>query len=587
MKLSEVTAESEVPTAYRWRTVAVCLALLCGFGVMVFRFGHLQILQAEELSQRANRQYQRVIVLDSTRGGISDRKGRALALNIDVPSIIAEPLLVTAPSQAAQKLAPVLDMQAKTVERLLRAKKDWVRIKRKVSLAQGQQIQAMGLPGIDIEMEPQRFYPNGSLLAHVLGGVGIDSQGLEGLEYGYERFLKGQPQRVVRQKDARGHPIFSEGQLRESRISGHTITLSIDQVIQFIAERAIDRAVSETQARGGTILIMDPESGGILGWALRPTFDLNLLREAPGGVWRNRAVTDPYEPGSTLKAMLAAAALEEHVIELDTLVYAGGGEVPLNGTIIHDHTKAEWITFAEALVHSSNVVAVKTALSLSGERYYEYLREFGFGERTGIDLPGESRGKLKVPQDWSSRTLPSIAIGQEISVTPLQMVTAMSAIANHGWLMKPFVVQTMRDAEGQVVDEHTPEPRRRVISEKTASTLGSLLARVVNEGTGRRAAIPGYQVAGKTGTAQKFDVEAGQYSSSRFIASFLGYVPVEQPRLTILVMIDEPKGPAWGGVVAAPAFQEAAEQILRYLEVVPDTVEPMRLALASPFDSVQ
>jgi cell division protein FtsI (penicillin-binding protein 3) len=521
------------------------------------------------MTKKAQRQHHKMITLDSNRGVIVDRHGRALALNVDVSSVYASPVSVKDSRMVAKRLSKVLEMPRPILEQRLRGRREFVWIKRKINAEYATQVEALSLPGIALVKEQQRFYPKGTLLAHVLGFAGIDSQGLEGLEVGYERYLQGQARKVLLHRDALGRVIFPENQQEVDTLSGHTIRLTIDEVIQYMAEHALESVVERTHAKGGSIILMDPQTGGILAWTLRPTFDPNHAMGFAPERWRNRAVTDPYEPGSTMKIILAAAALEEGHVEPDTLIYAGDGELPISGTVIHDHEKAGWLTFREAIQQSSNVAAAKVAIGLGKDRMYRYLRKFGFGEKTGIDLPGESVGILKKPSKWGTRTLTSVAMGQEIAVTPLQLVTAVSAIANGGALMKPFIVEQIHTTQGDQVWSREPEIRRYPIGHRTAQTLTALLENVVERGTGRQAAIRGYRVAGKTGTAQKFDPNTGTYSSTKFIASFVGFAPVEDPQFVMLVVIDEPKGPAWGGAVAAPVFREIGEQVLRHLKIPP------------------
>ena len=551
------------------RRAFVGLCFLVGFAILLFRFFDLQVLQAETMMQKARRQHEKTITLDSNRGAIFDRQGKPLALNLDAPSVYATPSSLDNPTRVARQLAQVLGVPREPLEKRLRTERDFVWIQRKIDDSQVERLNDLALPGVGVMVEARRFYPKGTLLAHVLGFAGIDSQGLEGLENGYDEHLRGQVRRVVLQRDALGRVIIPESQRKSQPLSGHAISLTIDEVIQYIAEQALEQTVRNTKARGGAVLVMAPKTGQMLAWALRPTFDPNHIHQASPERWRNRGVTDPYEPGSTLKVVLAAAALELNRVTPDTLLYAGDGEIPISGTVIHDHEKAGWVTFREAIQRSSNVAFVKMSWELGREQVYQFLRTFGFGEKTGIDLPGESIGILRRPDQWSQRTLPSLAIGQEIAVTPLQLLTAVSAVANEGWLMRPFLVREISDHQGRSVWEHVPHIRRRPISAETAKTVTDLLVNVVDRGTGKRAAIPGYRVAGKTGTAQKVDPETGTYSSTKFVGSFVGFVPAEDPQLAILVMIDEPQGPAWGGVVAAPVFRKVAEQALRYLSVAP------------------
>ena len=381
-------------------------------------------------------------------------RGKPLALNLDVPSVYATPSSLDNPTRVARQLAQVLGVPREPLEKRLRAERDFVWIQRKIDDSQVERLNDLALPGVGVMVEARRFYPKGTLLAHVLGFAGIDSQGLEGLENGYDEHLRGQVRRVVLQRDALGRVIIPESQRKSQPLSGHTISLTIDEVIQYIAEQALEQTVLNTKARGGAVLVMAPKTGQMLAWALRPTFDPNHIHQASPERWRNRGVTDPYEPGSTLKVVLAAAALELNRVTPDTMLYAGDGEVLISGTVIHDHEKAGWMTFREAVQRSSNVAFVKMSWDLGREQVYQFLRTFGFGEKTGIDLPGESIGILRRPDQWSQRTLPSLAIGQEIAVTPLQLLTAVSAVANEGWLMRPFLVREISDHQGRSVWEH-------------------------------------------------------------------------------------------------------------------------------------
>jgi len=417
------------------------------------------------------------------------------------------------------------------------------------------------------------------LMSHVLGFAGMDGQGLEGIERRYEPYLRGAKQSVVLQRDALGRTVFPKGPNDLGPAPGHSVTLTADEVIQYIAEKELEEAVAASHAKGGIVIVMEPRTGAILAMAVSPRFDPNAVRAISADRWRNRALTDAFEPGSTMKIFVAAAALEEKVLAPGTLIYGEQGRMVVANTVIHDHDKSGWMTFAQVIQRSSNIGAVKAALSLGETRVHRFLTAFGFGERAEIDLPGEAAGLVKEPRDYGRRSLASIAIGQEIGVTPLQLITAVSAIANGGWLMKPFVVSEIRDGSGQLVFQAVPQVRRRPIAPETAQALGAILEGVVVVGTGSRAAIPGYRVAGKTGTAQKIDPETGGYSPTQFVGSFVGYVPAEDPRLAILVVIDEPQDEAWGGVVAAPVFRRVAEQALPYLRVSPR--EPVKLALAA------
>jgi len=567
----------------KMRSGIVCLSILFGFALIGCRLFYLQVLQSDAGAHEVQRQHQKSMMVQSDRGVIVDRHGHPLALNVDVPSVFVNPKVLKDPQQTARALAPVLDMKIGKLRELFRQSPSRVRVTRQLPEEKAKQIEAMALSGVEVVRAPQRFYPKRELGSHILGFAGDDNQGLEGIEFHYESFLRGEKNLVKYQRDALGGIISSlHNPDSTSHLTGFHVTLTIDEVIQFIAEDELAKAVKQSGAKSGTILIMDPLNGAILGWALYPTFDPNQFRKLSAKDWRNWAVTDPYEPGSTLKVVVAAAALEEKIMEPDTLIYGGDGQMPVAGTIVHDHAKSSWITFTEAMAHSSNVGVIKVALELGKPRMFKYLKAFGFGEKTGIDLSGESAGILRDPEEWSGRSLSSLAMGQEIAVTPIQMVTAMSVVANGGWLMTPRVVSSVMDGRGQSILMKNAEPKRRPISSQTAQRLSHVLETVVESGTGQQAKLTRYRAAGKTGTSQKIDPNTGAYSSSSVIASFVGFVPVEQPRLTILVVIDDPEKEKWGGASAAPVFGNVANRVLPHLGVLPGGAQLIRTASSSP-----
>ncbi len=564
---------------YRGRRMVAALVLLSGFALILFRLFNLQILQAAELTVKADRQHRKAVSVQGPRGSIYDRHGKVLAINMEVPSVFGVPASLDDPSGVARDLSPVLRVRAGEIEKKLKQERSFVWIARKLDPEQGRRLERMPLGGIGVVMEGQRFYPKGPLLSHVLGFAGMDSQGLEGIERRYDPSLRGEKQMVVLQRDALGRTVFPKGLHEQAPSAGHNVILTIDEVIQYIAEKELEEAVTATRAKGGIAIVMEPRTGAILAMAVNPRFDPNTVQAISADRWRNRALTDTYEPGSTMKIFVAAAALEEKVMEPETLVYGENGRMVVAKTVIHDHDRLGWMTFAQVIQRSSNIGSVKTAMALGAERLYRWLRAFGFGERTEIDLPGEVAGLIKEPRDWERRSLASIAIGQEIGVTALQLVTAVAAIANGGWLMKPYAVSEIRDEKGRVVVQVSPQVRRQPISPESVHTLSKILEGVVTHGTGSKAAVPGYRVAGKTGTAQKIDPKTGAYSSNLSVGSFVGYVPADDPRLAIVVVIDEPQTEAWGGVVAAPVFRRVAEQALQHLGV--SSQEPVKLAMTT------
>lgn len=564
----------------RGRRHFTILLLLSGFGVVLSRLVTLQVLQAAELTAKADRQHQATVSVEGVRGAIVDRHGKVLAMNLEVPSVYGVPTVLDSPSRTARELAPLLHVRREELERKLSRQRGFVWLARKVDPDRRHLIERVSsMEGVGVKMEGRRFYPKGPMLSHVLGFAGMDGEGLEGIERRYEKELRGEKRAIVLQKDARGRAVFPKG-LSEEPVPapGHQLVLTIDEVIQYIAEKELEEAVARSRAKSGTVIVLDPASGALLALAVSPRFNPNAIAGLDPDRWRNRAVADAYEPGSTMKAILAAAAIEEGVMTPTALVYGEQGRLAVSNTVIHDHEKLGWMSFAQVVQKSSNVGAAKVGMALGEERLYRYLRAFGFGERTEIDLPGETVGLLKNPKEWGKRTAASVSIGQEIGVTPIQMVSAMAAIANGGILMKPYVVSEIRDAHGRLIKRVLPSAKRRVISPETARTVTSILEGVVTDGTGSKAAIDGFRVAGKTGTAQKIDPRTRTYSTTKFVSSFAGYVPAEDPKLAMIVVIDEPSGEAWGGTVAAPVFRRVGEQVLKYWGI--SSNEPVRLAMA-------
>ena len=561
----------------RFIFAVVCIA--CGFVVLASRLVILQVVEFSDFSREAQKQHQTIRSVEPGRGTIYDRRENVLAINSDVPSLFGDPLQCPDPRATAGSVASVLGLDADRIEKKLRAQKPFVWIKRGIDDHAAEQLTQLSLDGIGVIKERQRIYPNGALLSHVLGFAGIDGHGLEGIEWRYDRHLRGKRGQLVMDRDAVGKPIFSEVVADQFPAVGHDIVLTIDMGIQYMAETALDDAIQSTRAKGGSVIAMDPFTGAILAMTVRPTFDPNVVRQYPPEQWRNRAVTDPYEPGSTFKIVAAAAALNEGAFRPDDRVFAEDGRYAVAGTTVHDTLPRGWMTFSEVIEHSSNIGTVKIAQRLGEEIFSGYLEVFGFGMRTGVDLDGESSGILRPREKWNRRSLASLAIGHELAVTPLQMITAAAALANGGFLMRPYVVAEVRDGGGYIVSRTTPYVRHKPITAQTAAEMTSILTRVVSQGTARKAALPDHVVAGKTGTAQKVDPEIRRYSSDKFVSSFFGYFPARSPQVIILVVIDEPRTASWGGTVAAPVFRRIAEQAVPYLGIFPDIPEHELVAL--------
>jgi cell division protein FtsI (penicillin-binding protein 3) len=554
---------------YRSRALALTAVLVLLLAAIVARLGYLQVVRHEELARVAERQYSKTIPLRPERGPIFDRNGYALAVSAAVESVYALPARIADRAAVAAALAVPLGERPAEIEQRLASDRPFVWVKVKIPPATAEAVRALRLPGIGTVPESLRFYPSRELAAHVLGFVGRDDRGLEGIERAHDQTLAGAPGLALVERDALGREVTGQPTILKAPTPGTGLVLTLDATIQYLAERELEAAWRATGAKAGMVLVMDPRTGELLALALRPTFNPNAYAQATAEQWRNRAVTDPFEPGSTFKAVLAAAALEEGVVRPDDRVYGEQGVITVANQAIRDWKKYGWLTFREVLQFSSNVGAIKVGLQLGRERYYRHITDFGFGSLTGVGLPGESRGQLRPPARWSGLSLASISIGQEISVTAVQLLAAFGAIANGGRLMQPHVVRAYLDDRGREVRRVEPRAVRQVISPETAATLTELLTAVVADGTGRKARIEGYPVAGKTGTAQKADPTTRVYSRKPGVLSFIGFVPSNAPRLVILVLLDEPKTVVWGSEAAAPIFAAVAAPVLRHLDVPP------------------
>jgi cell division protein FtsI/penicillin-binding protein 2 len=529
--------------------------------VILLRLYDLQIIQYAGLMNRAERQQERVVEVAPHRGTIYDRSMRPLAMSLAVDSIYAVPSQIAHPEVTAERLAAILNLDADDLAGRLKAYRSFCWIKRKVTSEEAKSIRALELRGIYFEKETKRFYPNGDLAAHVLGYVGMDDNGLGGLEYALNSQIRGQPGRMLISTDARRQSYRSVERQGEP---GMNAVLTIDENIQYIAERALDAAVKKFHAAGGTVIVMDPHSGDILALANDPTFNPNAYEQSKTQDRIDRAVGWIYEPGSTFKLVTMSAALDYHLISPDELIDCGGSGIVLAGHLIHNDEHFGVMTIADALAHSSNVAAIKIALQLGEARFYNYIERFGFGSRTDMGLPGEDRGLVRPPSQWSGISIGEMAMGQGVGVTPIQIITAYSSVANDGVLVAPRIVRQL--FRGDEHEMETPSAGRRIISPQTAQEMKQMLHGVIEHGTGMEAQLSGYTAAGKTGTSQKVD-STGHYSHSKFVSSFVGFAPVENPAVTILAVIDTPVGAYYGTKVAAPVFRSIAQQTLCYLNI--------------------
>jgi len=561
--------------------VLIAAALLAAWAAAIeVRLVWLQVYQHEALLAEAKEQKDRVRTVNPRRGDIVDRHGRMLAISVDAVSICGIPKAIGNPVAVVNAVCESLgNCTARErelyVQRLSQKHRGFAWLRRQVSLEESARVQArvqeLKLPGIFMEPEPRRYYPNRELAGHVLGHVGTEHKGLAGIEQAYNSKASGTPGTLMIQWDSR--QVVFDTHVEKAPVQGDTIELTIDAQLQHIAERELERGVTDHRAEGGSVIIMDPRTGEILAMANYPPVNPNTYQDYPREQWMNRAVQGIYEPGSTFKVVTASAAMEEGVYSPSDLIDASAGVWRSGARRVTEAKNHNYgvLSFTDVLVKSSNVGAIKIGLGVGAERLGRYVRRFGFGERLSGDLPGETRGMLSDPKGWSQSTLASVSMGYEIGVTPLQMAAAVSSVANGGVLVQPRLVRALR--HGATRTEVAPRDLRRTISRETAATLVSIMEQVITVGTAKSAQVPGYTVAGKTGTASK--IVNKRYSQTDYHASFVGFVPSREPVFTILVVVDTPRaGSHYGGSVAAPIFQRIADAALRHTGVAP-TINPL------------
>ena len=566
-------------TASERLLIVASVMLLCIVAVLG-RLGYLQLFRHSDYLAHAARQQQRIIEITPKRGSIYDRNMDPLAMSIPVDSVFADPIDVGDPQLAARLLSRVLGIPVEILEAKLTSAQNFVWIVRKVPPDKKEAVEALNLKGIYFQKENQRIYPKRDLAAHVLGFVDLDEKGLGGIEYEFDNQIRGKSEKIVVMADARQR-WFDAAEAQRER--GADVVLTLDEQIQYITERELAAAIAKTHAWAGSIVVMNPNNGEILALANWPKFNPNAANEASTETRMDRAVTALYEPGSTFKLITLAAAFDQGIIRPEEVFDCENGAVYIAGHRIRDHKPFGLLTVSEILAQSSDVGAIKIALRLGAPTFYDYIRAFGFGQLTGVDLPGESKGLVRGLENWSAISIGSISMGQEVGVTPIQLISAVSAIANGGMLYRPHIVAELRrdnkalPAQGVLV---AAEPRR-VIRPETAATLRRLMEGVVLNGTGKPAHLDGWTAAGKTGTAQKIDPTTGRYSHTQLIASFTGFAPINNPAVTILVSLDSPVGEHEAQQVAAPVFKRIAEQVLPYLDVPRDVpLEPKLIQVA-------
>lgn len=580
---------------YKFRLLTVLLFFAALFAALMTRAFHLQIMSGSTYKVMAERQHKKSLPLPPERGLVFDRNGEKLAASLLVDSVFIDPTKVSDADATASRLSAVLHLKKKQILQQISKSKNFCWIARMISPAQAGQIRALELEGVYLVQEPKRFYPNKELAGQLIGSVGLDSNGLEGLELKYEHYLKGETDKVLWGRDAKGRKLYlADGPAEEKKDAIHNLILTIDSRIQYLVESHLKEAIQKTGARGGMAIVMDPKTGQILAMANEPAFNPNNFHHSDKELKRNKAITDVFDPGSTFKPFLAAAALEEGVVKETDRFYCENGAYRVANVTIHEANRKKHgtLTFREVLKYSSNIGSVKVSQKVGKQKFHQYIKSFGFGQKTGVDLPGESGGLVRPCENWTTVDTATIAFGQGISVTALQLISAFSAIANQGMLMQPYIVQKIVNQRGEVVKEFTPTAVRQVISPKTAQRLTAILTDVVGEegGTGKKARIQNVGVAGKTGTSQKFDFAAKRYSREKVRTSFMGFFPSGSPRLAILVTIDEPQRFKWGGEAAAPVFKEISQQIIRCYDSgigeVPtidkeDIAKPVKIQLTS------
>jgi cell division protein FtsI (penicillin-binding protein 3) len=560
------------------RSTILALVIALGFGAVIFRLADIMLVNHQWFLAKAKGQQSRNETVPVKRGLIMDRKGRELAINLDTESVYCDPSEIKSPDAVAAALSREMSSKPEVILAKLTAEQRFTWVERKIGSDQARRIKDLKLKGVGLSPDIKRFYPKGVLAAHIVGFVGMDNNGLEGIEKKYEKYLTAMGEKISVRRDARGN-VLSDGATRE--IKGNNIVLTIDEGLQYIMEKNLDAAMEHWKAASALAIMMNPYTGELLAMASRPSYDLNNSSNVKQSQIRNRAITDCYEPGSTFKIVVGTAALEEGTAGPETKFDCSAGSIEVGGRKIKDAHRHGVLTFKEVIQKSSNVGSIKIGLGLGREKVYNYIKKYGFGEKTGIDLVGEVSGWIRPPERWSGMSIGSISIGQEVAVTPLQVLRAYAAVANGGSLVTPHVVAEIRSPSGALV-HRTVAQTKRILSEKTVGAFRQILKTVTEEGgTATGAAVDGNQVAGKTGTAQLIDPRTKKYSKDKFVSSFVGFVPADDPKIAMIVVVYEPKGAIYGGVVAGPVFRRIASEALSFMSVPRDDEVEKRLQLVS------
>lgn len=570
---SKVKNEKKRPDRIKGRVIFSGSLFFLLFAVISARAVQIQVLDSQWLQEKASKQYERPLVINGKRGTIMDSNLEEFATTIDVTSIAAHPKQIKSPIETSRVLAQILGMDQAKIREKLASKPSFVWIKRHALAKQVDALKEQNIKGLVFLPEQTRIYPHTEMASQLVGFSGLDGKGLGGLEYFYDSELQGKSSSQKVLKDARGR-LIERPEDEAGGGNGNNIILTIDRTIQYITDNSLKSAVEQYNAKSGIAVVMDPKTGAVLALSHYPTFNPNNYRSYDRAFLRNRAATDPFEPGSTMKIFLASAAFESGVVKPETKFNCENGKYRVGSFIIHDTHSYNDLNVEEIIKYSSNIGSVKIAETIGNEALYKTLKNFGIGEKTGIDCPGESPGKLAHPNKWRKIDAANIAFGQGVSVSAIQLTAAVSAIANKGILMKPRVLRAITDSENNIIKLFEAEKAGRAISEKTAEEVKKIMRGVATEGgTGKNADIEGYPVCGKTGTAQKID-ETGKYAKGKYVSSFVGFAPMDDPKLTALVLLDEPSGAGYyGGVVAAPAFREIVSQSLQKMSLYPPITE--------------
>lgn len=550
---------------YRRRSEAVFLVFFSFLILCTARLIFIQLFRSGYLSGIAKKQHNLFVELEPLRGTIFDCNLKPQAINLPSNSLYASPNEIKDKDKEAiiRQLCGILNLNPSNLRDKLYRKKSFIWIARKITPRQTEAVKKLGIKGLGFLKESKRSYPNSYLASQIIGFAGIDNVGLEGIESYYDKYLKGEAGWGIFLRDARQKRLDIWDKMVLPR-DGYDLVLTVDEVIQYIAERELDKAYKAFHAKGASIVVMDPHTGAILALANRPTYDMNEHSKVSKDQIRNRAICDLFEPGSVFKIVTASAALEEKKVVEEDKFFCENGSYKVANHILHDHQPHGWLTFREVIEESSNIGTTKVAQLIGSDLVYKYVKLFGFGSKLGVDMPGEISGMIKEPRFWSKTSIGAVPIGQEVGVTSIQLVTALSVIANGGQLMRPYIIEEIRDKQGEIIKKSSPVLIRKVLSLDTAARLKKILTGVVEEGTGKLAKMPGFTAAGKTGTAQKLELN-GTYSHNKFVASFIGFAPAEDPLIAIAVTLDEPHPYYFGGVVAAPVFKNVASDVIKYL----------------------